>query len=143
MVEKSKDLINRFGDKVKYPVDIAIDKNDERVDIDFDKIPNESIFDIGVKTINYYASEIRNAKTIFANGPAGVFEDPKFAMGTEDLINAIASSNGFSLIGGGHIAAATTGLGCEDQMSHVSSGGGACISMLAGKKLAAVEALKK
>ena len=143
MVDKSRDLIERFGDKVKYPLDIAVDRDGERVDIDFEEIPNESIFDIGVKTINYYASEIRNAKTIFANGPAGVFEDPNFAMGTEDLINAIANSEGFSLIGGGHIAAATTGLGLEDQMSHLSSGGGACISMLAGKKLAAVEALKK
>ena len=142
MVVKSKELIDRFGDKIRYPLDIAIDGDGERVDIDFEEIPNESIFDIGVKTINYYASEIRDAKYIFANGPAGVFEDPKFAMGTEDLINAIAKSNGFSLIGGGHIAAATAGLGLEDQMSHLSSGGGACISMLAGKKLAAVEALK-
>ena len=90
MVAKSKELIERFGDKVKYPIDIAVDRDGERVDIDFEEIPNESIFDIGVKTINYYAGEIRNAKTIFANGPAGVFEDPNFAMGTEDLINAIA-----------------------------------------------------
>ena len=142
MVEKSKELIERFGDKVKYPIDVACEIDGERADIDCGDIPNEAIFDIGVKTIAYYAKEIRDAKTIFANGPAGVFEDPKFAMGTEDLINAIANSNGFSIIGGGHIAAATAGLGCEDQMSHVSSGGGACISMLAGKKLAAVEALK-
>ena len=135
MVEKSKDLIERFGDKVKYPIDVACE-------IDGERVPNEAIFDIGVKTIAFYAKEIREAKYIFANGPAGVFEDPKFAMGTEDLINAMANSNGFSLIGGGHIAAATAGLGLEDQMSHLSSGGGACISMLAGKKLAAVEALK-
>ena len=129
MVEKSKELIERFGDKVKYPIDVG-------------EIPNEAIFDIGVKTISMYAAEIRDAKYIFANGPAGVFEDPKFAMGTEDLINAMANSEGFTLIGGGHIAAATAGLGLEDQMGHLSSGGGACISMLAGKKLAAVEALK-
>ncbi|MGYP000007399549 len=63
-------------------------------------------------------------------------------MGTEDLINAMAKSNAFTLIGGGHIAAATSALGYEDQMSHLSSGGGACISMLAGKKLAAVQALR-
>lgn len=142
MVAKSKDLIDRFGDKVKYPIDVACEIDGERVDIDINEIPNESIFDIGVKTIAFYAQEIRNAKYIFANGPAGVFEDPKFAMGTEDLINAMATSKGFTLIGGGHIAAATAGLGLEDQMSHLSSGGGACISMLAGKKLAAVEALK-
>ena len=142
MVEKSKELIERFGDKVKYPIDVACEIDGERVDIDNTEIPNEPIFDIGVKTIAFYAKEIRDAKYIFANGPAGVFEDPKFAMGTEDLINAMAKSEGFSLIGGGHIAAATAGLGLEDQMSHLSSGGGACISMLAGKKLAAVEALK-
>ena len=142
MVEKSRELIERFGDKVKYPIDAACEIDGERLDIDIDKLPNEAIFDIGVKTIDLYAKEIRDAKTIFANGPAGVFENPNFAMGTEDLINAIANSDGFSIIGGGHIAAATAGLGCEDQMSHVSSGGGACISMLAGKKLAAVEALK-
>jgi phosphoglycerate kinase len=142
MVAKSKDLIDRFGDKVKYPIDVACEINGQRVDIDYTEIPNESIFDIGKKTISYYAKEIRDAKYIFANGPAGVFEDPNFAIGTEDLINAMANSDGFSLIGGGHIAAATVGLGLEDQMSHLSSGGGACISMLAGKKLAAVEALK-
>ena len=142
MVDKARELIERFGDKVKYPIDVACEINGQREDIDYTEIPNEAIFDIGVKTIAYYAKEIRDAKYIFANGPAGVFEDPKFAMGTEDLINAIASSEGFSLIGGGHIAAATAGLGLEDHMSHLSSGGGACISMLAGKKLAAVEALK-
>ena len=142
MVEKSKDLIERFGDKVKYPIDVACEIDGERVDIDVGEIPNEAIFDIGVKTIDFYAKEIREAKYIFANGPAGVFEDPKFSMGTEDLINAMATSEGFTLIGGGHIAAATAGLGLEEHMSHLSSGGGACISMLAGKKLAAVEALK-
>ena len=125
MVEKAKELIDRFGDKVKYPIDVACDIDGQRVDIDFKEIPNKSIFDIGVKTISYYAKEIRDAKYIFANGPAGVF-----------------TSKGFTLIGGGHIAAATAGLGLEEHMSHLSSGGGACISMLAGKKLAAVEALK-
>ena len=142
MVARSEELIERFGDKVKYPIDVACQINGNRVDIDSSEIPNESIFDIGEKTIALYAKEIRNAKYIFANGPAGVFEDPQFAMGTEDLINAMANSDGFTLIGGGHIAAATAGLGLEEYMSHLSSGGGACISMLAGKELAAVEALK-
>ena len=123
MVSKAEELVEKFGNKVKYPIDVAIEKD-------------------GVKTISYYAKIIRDSKTVFANGPAGVFEDPKFAMGTEDLINAMAKSNAFTLIGGGHIAAATSALGYEDQMSHLSSGGGACISMLAGKKLAAVQALR-
>ena len=114
MVARSKELIERFGDKVKYPIDVACQINGNRVDIDSSEIPNESIFDIGEKTIAFYAKEIRNAKYIFANGPAGVFEDPQFAMGTEDLINAMANSDGFTLIGGGHIAAATAGLGLEE-----------------------------
>ena len=143
MVEKSKDLINEFPDKIIYPKDVAIEKDGKRVDVDINEIPNFPIFDIGVESIDDYAKIIRNAKTIFANGPAGVFEKPEFAIGTEDLINAIASSSGFSIIGGGHIAAATASLGFTDKMDHVSSGGGASISLLAGKKLAAVEALKK
>lgn len=144
MVDVARDLLDKYGeDKIIYPSDVAIEKDGLRVDVGIDEIPNYSIFDIGTKTIGQYAKVIREAKMVFANGPAGVFENPDFAIGTEDLINAIASSKAFSLIGGGHIAAATNGAGLADKMDHVSSGGGACISMLASKPLAAVEALKK
>ncbi|WP_303247384.1 phosphoglycerate kinase [uncultured Methanobrevibacter sp.] len=143
MVPKAKEILDKYGeDRVIYPVDVAVEKDGQRVDVGIDEIPDYSIFDIGVKTISEYAKIIREAKMVFANGPAGVFENPDFAMGTEDLINAMASSKAFSVIGGGHIAAATNGAGLADEMNHVSSGGGACISMLAGKPLAAVEALK-
>ena len=142
MIIKSKELLNEFGDKIIYPKDVALSIDGERKDVPIDEIENYSIFDIGKETIKEYADIVRNAKTIFANGPAGVFEDPKFAMGTEDIINAIANSDGYSIIGGGHIAAATTNLGLDSKMDHVSSGGGACINLLAGKKLPAVEALK-
>lgn len=143
MVDKSKQLLKEFPDKIVYPKDVAVKINGERVDLPIDEISNDSIFDIGKETIKEYARIILSAKTIFANGPAGVFEDPKFAIGTEDIINSIAISKGYSIIGGGHIAAATTNLGYDDQMDHVSSGGGACINLLAGKKLPAVEALEK
>jgi len=144
LVKKSKKLLKEHGSKIVYPKDVAIEnKNKERVDVLIDNIPNFPIFDIGIESIKDYAKLIRSGKTIFANGPAGVFEDPKFAMGTEDILNAIASSNGFSIIGGGHIAAATTAMGFENDVSHISSGGGACINLLAGKKLAAVEALEE
>ena len=141
MVDKVEGLIAKFGDRIVYPSDVACEVNGERVDVSIDEIPNNSIFDIGINSINEYATKIREAKYVFANGPAGVFEDPKFAMGTEDLVNAMATSQGFTLVGGGHIAAATAALGVEDKMSHVSSGGGACISLLAGKDLVAVNAL--
>lgn len=144
MVDKAKKLLDKYGeDRLIYPSDVAVEKDGERLDVGIDEIPDLSIFDIGTNTIREYAKIIREAKMVFANGPAGVFENPDFAIGTEDLINAIASSKAFSVIGGGHIAAATNGAGLADEMDHVSSGGGACISMLAGKPLVAVEALKK
>jgi phosphoglycerate kinase len=141
-VKKSKKLLKKYKDNIIYPKDLAIEDEDERKDIAIDKLPNKPIFDIGIETIKDYAKIIRNAKTIFANGPAGVFENPKFAMGTEDLLNAIATSEGFSIIGGGHIAAAAVSMGYGEKMDHISSGGGACISLLAGYNLAAVEALE-
>ena len=142
MVDKSKQLLKEFPNQIVYPKDVAVTVDGEREDLPINQITNHSIFDIGKETIKEYAKIIRDAKTIFANGPAGVFENPKFAIGTEDIINSIAISEGYSIIGGGHIAAATTSLGYEDKMDHVSSGGGACISLLAGKKLPAVKALE-
>lgn len=142
IVEKSRRLLKKYKDKIIYPKDVAVEENDKRIDVNIAEIPNKPIFDIGIETIKDYAKIIRNAKTIFANGPAGVFEDPKFAMGTEDLLNAIATSEGFSIIGGGHIAAAAVSMGFDEKMDHISSGGGACISLLAGEKLVAVDALE-
>ena len=142
MIIKSKELLNEFPSKIIYPKDVALNVDGVRKDVPIDEIENYSIFDIGEETIKEYAQIIRNAKTIFANGPAGVFEDSQFSIGTEDIINAIASSDGYSIIGGGHIAAATVNMGYGDRMDHISSGGGACINLLAGKELPAVEALK-
>lgn len=144
LVKKSKKLLKKHGSKIVYPKDVAIESKDGiREDVSIDKISDRPIFDIGIESIKEYAKIIRNSKTIFANGPAGVFEEPQFAMGTEDILNAIASSDGFSIIGGGHIAAAATAMGFENNVNHVSSGGGACINLLSGKKLAAVEALNE
>ncbi|ADC47671.1 phosphoglycerate kinase Pgk [Methanobrevibacter ruminantium M1] len=142
MVDKCRDLIKRFPGKIIYPQDVAVSVLGDRADVTIENIPDASIFDIGRQSLIEYSKIIREAKTIFANGPAGVFEDPKFAIGTEDIINAIASSEGFSIIGGGHIAAACVNLGYGDKMDHISSGGGASINMLAGKPLAAVQALE-
>ena len=107
-----------------------------------DQLPNLPIFDLGTETTTEYARVIRNARTIFANGPAGVFEKEGFNQGTEDILNAISSSPGFSIIGGGHLAAAANQMGLGG-ISHISSGGGASISLIAGERLPAVEVLKK
>ena len=136
MVARSKKLIDEFGDKVKYPIDVACDIDGERKDFDSNEIPNESIFDIGVKTIALYAQEIRDAKYIFANGPAGVFEFEKFAKGTNGICTLISELKGATtIIGGGDSAAAAIKLGFEDKFSHISTGGGASLEYLEGKVL--------
>ncbi len=142
-VKVAERLIAKFKDKILIPVDVAICKNDKRIDVPVNKIPDLPIYDIGTETIKLYAQQIRQAKTIFANGPAGVFENPEFSIGTDDILNAIASSEGFSIIGGGHLAAAAVQMGFEGEIDHISSGGGASISLLAGEELPVVKVLEE
>lgn len=142
-VKVAERLIKKFKGKIIIPVDVAVSKDDKRLDVPINKIPDLPIFDIGTETIKLYAQNIRKAKTIFANGPAGVFENPEFSVGTDDILNAIASSKGFSIIGGGHLAAAAVQMGFEGEMDHISSGGGASISLLGGEELPVVKVLEE
>ncbi len=141
-VKKSKNLLKNFKGKIIIPQDIAVSIDDIRVEFPVKKTPNKLIYDIGTETIKKYARIIREARTIFANGPAGVFEKDGFSIGTEDILNAIASSSGFSIIGGGHLAAAANQMSLSG-ISHISSGGGASINLLAGEKLPVVEVLRQ
>jgi phosphoglycerate kinase len=140
-IDIAKELLKDFDEKIILPVDLAILENDTRVEYAVDEIPNLPIYDIGSKTIEMYKEKILEAKTLFANGPAGVFEKEGFNLGTEDLLNAIAQSNGFSIIGGGHLAAAASTMDLDDDITHISSGGGASINLIAGEELPAVKAL--
>lgn len=142
-VKVAERLIKKFKDKIIIPVDVAVSKDDKRLDVPINNIQDLPIFDIGTETIKLYAQKIRQAKTIFANGPAGVFENPEFSVGTDDILNAIASSDGFSIIGGGHLAAAAVQMGFEGEMDHISSGGGASISLLGGEELPVVKVLEE
>ncbi|TLZ72882.1 MAG: phosphoglycerate kinase, partial [Methanobacteriota archaeon] len=101
------------------------------------------IYDIGLDTIAHYVEEIRHAKTIFYNGPAGVFELEPFSVGTRELLTAVAEADGFSVVGGGHTVAAVEQLGIESAIDHVSTGGGALMNFLAGKELPLVSALRR
>ena len=141
-VLKAKKLLKEFKGKILYPKDVAIPVDNKRKEFSVKKIPNKSIHDIGSDTINEYAKIIRGAGTIFANGPAGVFEEEGFSLGTEDILNAISSSSGLSIIGGGHLAAAANQMELTG-IDHISSGGGASISLLAGDELPVVEVLKQ
>jgi len=141
-VKKAQELCKKFKDQILVPTDLAVCKDDKRLEYPVDQLPNLPIFDLGTEPTTEYARVIRNARTIFANGPAGVFEKEGFNQGTEDILNAISSSPGFSIIGGGHLAAAANKMGLGG-ISHISSGGGASISLIAGERLPAVEVLKK
>ncbi|MDI6723751.1 MAG: phosphoglycerate kinase [Methanobacterium sp.] len=142
-VKKGKQMLKEFKGKIKMPVDVAVCIDDKREEYKINNIPDKPIFDIGTETIKEYARFIREAKTIFANGPAGVFEKEGFSVGTEDILNAIASSRGYSIIGGGHLAAAAGHMGLSSGIDHLSSGGGASINLLAGQKLPVVEVLRE
>lgn len=104
--------------------------------------PDEMILDIGPQTAEIYAALIAGAGTVVWNGPVGVFEFDAFGKGTETLARAIAASNAFSIAGGGDTLAAVDKYGIADQVSYISTGGGAFLEFLEGKELPAVTALK-
>jgi len=142
-IDVAKRLLDKYEDQIILPVDLAVDKAGQRVEIDVGDLPsNYRISDIGSKTIDKYTKLIQESKTCFANGALGIFEEPDFAVGTQKIIKAIAESDSFSVIGGGHTVAAAKTLGVQDKITHVSSGGGACVDYLAGVKLPALEVLK-
>ncbi|MEM2082613.1 MAG: phosphoglycerate kinase, partial [Candidatus Bathyarchaeia archaeon] len=103
----------------------------------------DSSMDLGAETIEEYSSIISGAGTIVANGPMGVFEEEGFALGTMAIVEAIANSKAFKVIGGGHLAVLAQELGIANKFSHVSTGGGALLKLLSGGSLPAIEALER
>jgi phosphoglycerate kinase len=104
---------------------------------------DDMILDIGPRTAGRYAGLLREAGTIVWNGPVGVFEFAAFENGTRSLAEAIADSNGFSIAGGGDTLAAIAKYGLGERIGYISTGGGAFLEFLEGKKLPAVEVLEQ
>jgi phosphoglycerate kinase len=100
------------------------------------------ILDIGPDTADTYAESLKHAGTIVWNGPVGVFENPEFAAGTKRIAEAVAASDAYSIAGGGDTLAAIEQFGVRDRISYVSTGGGAFLEFLEGKKLPAVATLE-
>lgn len=142
-----KDMLKKAeekGVKILLPVDCVvakafpdpIDGEIEVTAVDADKIPADEMgLDIGPKTAELFANEVKSAKTVVWNGPMGVFENPTLAKGTIAVAKSLAETNAITIIGGGDSAAAVNTLGFGDKMTHISTGGGASLEFLEGKEL--------
>ena len=142
LMEKAK----QKGVKFMLPVDTRIGKefkpDTESKVVKYNEIPDGwEGFDIGDETIKLYVEELSKAKTVVWNGPVGLFEFDQFAVGTNSLAKALANLDAVTIIGGGDSAAAIEKLGISDKFSHISTGGGASLEFLEGKKLPGIECL--
>jgi phosphoglycerate kinase len=141
-VKRAGDLLDEFAPRIHLPRDVAVERDGERVELDLYELPAENAaMDIGAKTVAAYAEILDDAGTAILNGPAGVFEDERFATGTRELYGAATHAD-YSIVGGGDTAAALRRLGIEG-FDHVSTGGGAALRMLTGESLPAVEILRE
>jgi phosphoglycerate kinase len=136
------------GTVVQLPVDVvtasALDNAGEAQTVAADAVSDvDSIFDIGVATVESYRETIEGAGTIVWNGPMGVFEQPPFDRGTLGVATAVARAAGFSLVGGGDSVAALNALGLAAEIDHVSTGGGASLEFLEGKTLPGIAVLEE
>jgi phosphoglycerate kinase len=142
-IEKAKEILARYRDRVVMPESVAVRQDNHRAEYPVSRIPHDApVLDIGMDAIATMKQSLKKAGTVVFNGPAGVFEDADFATGTFELLRA-ASQVEFSVVGGGHTAAVIEKLGIQPAFTHISTGGGACIEFLTGKKLPAVDALEQ
>ena len=134
------------GVKLMLPIDTKVGKefkeDTESKTVSWTEIPEDwEGFDIGEKTIEMFTEEIKKAKTVVWNGPLGLFEFDQFAIGTNSIAKVLSQIDATTIIGGGDSAAAVKKAGLEDKMTHISTGGGASLEFLEGKKLPGIECL--
>jgi len=151
-IDFAKRLLAENGDKIMLPVDVVVvDGNPFDTDpatlstkiVSVDEIPSDwEGVDAGPVTVKAIAAVLQGAKTVIWNGPAGIFEFDQFATGTKGIAQAMADSSATTIVGGGDSAAAVEKLGFADQMTHISTGGGASLEFLEGKELPGVAALQ-
>jgi len=137
-------IVKNHQDKLILPTDLAIEVEEERVAILVQDLPTEyPIYDLGIDTLMKISPVIMNAKCILWNGPASYFEKPKFAFGTIEILNTCVETDAFVIVGGGHTGTLVNQRGAGEKVGHNSTGGGSCLTFLAGKRMPAIEALEK
>ena len=149
MVDTCRRLCETYADVLRLPVDIVVAEkfaaDSPPQTVAADRIPEDKMgLDVGPESVRRFTTLLSNAETVFWNGPMGVFEFPAFAAGTKGVAEAIiaATAKGaFSVVGGGDSAAALRQLGLDGEVTHLSTGGGASLELIEGKRLPGVEAL--
>ena len=143
VVAKAHTLIGEYPDVFSTPVDIAIDKDGERVEMDVREIAKgDKIYDLGPKTVDFYSKLIAGAGTVFISGPAGFFEKENFSFGTKGLLEAVANSMATTIVSGGHLTSVLKSHGLAEKINHISTAGGALVLYLTGEKLPMIKALE-
>ena len=143
-IDRAKVILAKYDKRIVLPVDLAYSMSGERKEIKVSQLPVDQLLaDIGSESAAHYAQLIRGAKTIFFNGPTGVFEKPATEGGTKAVLSAIAGSDAYSVLGGGDSIAAVNKFKLADGISYISTGGGALVRFLSGEELPIITALKK
>ena len=142
-VSKAAGLYREFGDRIVLPADLAWVEDGVRHEAVLTEIPAEAAaVDIGAETARVYREKILGAKTVFVNGPMGVFEQAPSEYGTKAVWQALADTEGYTVLGGGDSITATEKYGLTDRMGYICTGGGALIRFLSGEELPVVRALR-
>jgi phosphoglycerate kinase len=148
LIDEARDLLRHAEEKtvrLLVPTDVAIAKSPESASAEYvmvDAIPaDQAVFDIGPQTVSRYCSEISRARTVFWNGPMGVFEREPFAVGTIGIAHCVAEADAYTVVGGGDSLAALEAAGVSADIDHISTGGGASLELLEGRSLPGIAAI--
>lgn len=143
LVESGKELLSHYRDKIMLPIDYGYVKNGSRRECRLGSLPEEElVVDIGSDTAKTYQQIIMSSKTVFVNGPMGVFEESESELGTRLVWKALSNTDGYTVIGGGDSITATKKYGASDKVNYICTGGGALIRFLSGEELPVVKALR-
>ncbi len=143
VVAKAHSLIGEYPDVFSTPVDVAVDQDGSRVEVDVrDVNKGDFVYDLGPKTIEHYNKIISGAGTVFISGPPGFFEKGQFSYGTKALLEGVANSMATTIVSGGHLTSALKRYGLVEKIDHISTAGGALVLYLAGERLPMIQSLE-